>query len=946
MRTVSLLMTSFTFSVVCCGVSFAAPQFTLGSVTLPPGGTGVLPLSVSGGTEAFAGLNARIVLPPDVYCEGLSQGSALSGSFVVDHRKTPGAQETITVLAYSGTDTFSNGEVLIFALRADNNAEPGTYAVVFSDAKAEVTVNSKWALSNATGSNSILGLVVESGTITLHTDPNNGRAYGDFDNDGFVDANDFLLLLDNWQNPYDANDFLALLDHWQQSVKSIPVALKADAQASLTAASTAMTVGDTVTVTLEVNTNGAEVRGGAFTIDYDPAIFEIVDGVAGVSKPETSPFNLSPPATLDAVQGKLGIQLLEPAFATVTYAGPIAEFTVRALAESSGSALTFISPSRFSPETTGMMLNDITLIVSEASTSGGVAWLTTAQPVLPGVDSTTTVAVHVDTVENLVRGGAFTLVYDSQILEIVGGAGGVTKPATSPFNLSPPATLDAAQGKLGIQLLEPAFSTIAYAGPVAEFTVRALSETSGTVIDFVDPSRFSPETAGIRLDSLQLVVTDTDCYVLTVIKGAVVTPQNCTGGYSSGTVVTIHADPPDSGKDFDQWAGDVDTVANVLQETTTITMNANKTVTATYKISTPSQCPADLAGLYLVDGEYDGTSEQFYFSLDDDGTYAYGFVDGHTSGGSGEWTYTSKPECWLSLTGDIALSGPVTASTTGFEWVPEPLGATWLWTPLVDLSVMPDSREVGSEAGTTTFDVTTTASWIAASGASWATVTPASGMGNATLTVAYEANIGLKRSAAVTVTGNGTIPELITVDISQAVGRSCTEAPAAPENLQAVTVTYVSGQINLTWEPSEEATGYQVYRRIVGSADAFEKIGVSIVPSYSDTNAPTGYDDNTPMNCLSSTFDCMGCISSESNPGCYASGHILGDAVEYQVTAVNECGESDPSNIATAAAWKKLKFLMATIGNSDMLLFLGVAVALLVISRKFRATGSMRKSTH
>ncbi len=47
-----------------------------------------------------------------------------------------------------------------------------------------------------------------------------GRPLGDFDNDQCTDLNDFLFLLDNWQQNVggammDVNDFLALLDNWQ-----------------------------------------------------------------------------------------------------------------------------------------------------------------------------------------------------------------------------------------------------------------------------------------------------------------------------------------------------------------------------------------------------------------------------------------------------------------------------------------------------------------------------------------------------------------------------------------------------------------------------------------------------------------------------------------------------------------------------------------------------------
>ena len=54
------------------------------------------------------------------------------------------------------------------------------------------------------------------------------------------------------------------------------------------------------------------------------------------------------------------------------------------------------------------------------------------------------------------------------------------------------------------------------------------------------------------------------------------------GTYVMGSVVTITADPPLGGFDFDEWTGNVATISNVEAATTTVTMYANLTVTATY----------------------------------------------------------------------------------------------------------------------------------------------------------------------------------------------------------------------------------------------------------------------------------------------------------------------------------------------------------------------------
>ena len=81
--------TSFLITLMClvmaCGVSYTAPTLQVGSPALAPGGTGVLPLVVSGGAEPFAGINARLVLPPKIHCEGVQAGPGLPGGFIRDY---------------------------------------------------------------------------------------------------------------------------------------------------------------------------------------------------------------------------------------------------------------------------------------------------------------------------------------------------------------------------------------------------------------------------------------------------------------------------------------------------------------------------------------------------------------------------------------------------------------------------------------------------------------------------------------------------------------------------------------------------------------------------------------------------------------------------------------------------------------------------------------------
>jgi hypothetical protein len=75
----------------------------------------------------------------------------------------------------------------------------------------------------------------------------------------------------------------------------------------------------------------------------------------------------------------------------------------------------------------------------------------------------------------------------------------------------------------------------------------------------------------------------TTTYTLTVNNG--------TGGgsYASGTVISISANAPPSGKVFDVWTG-TSGVANVNSASTTFTMgSANAAITATYKNATANE---------------------------------------------------------------------------------------------------------------------------------------------------------------------------------------------------------------------------------------------------------------------------------------------------------------------------------------------------------------------
>ena len=83
-------------------------------------------------------------------------------------------------------------------------------------------------------------------------------------------------------------------------------------------------------------------------------------------------------------------------------------------------------------------------------------------------------------------------------------------------------------------------------------------------------------------------------YTLTISSaegGSVTTPGEGTFDYDAGEVVELVASP-DDGYEFDEWTGDTGTVDDVDDTTTTITMDADKSIKAVFTAVVPGISPA------------------------------------------------------------------------------------------------------------------------------------------------------------------------------------------------------------------------------------------------------------------------------------------------------------------------------------------------------------------
>jgi parallel beta-helix repeat protein len=84
------------------------------------------------------------------------------------------------------------------------------------------------------------------------------------------------------------------------------------------------------------------------------------------------------------------------------------------------------------------------------------------------------------------------------------------------------------------------------------------------------------------------------------------------------------------------------------------------------------------------------------------------------------------------------------------------------------LSVIPYNQDVGSDAGSTTFNITSNTSWTVSDNADWMSVAPTNGTGNGTLTATFTANsLATSRVVTITILVTGLSSQSVTVTQSE-----------------------------------------------------------------------------------------------------------------------------------------------------------------------------------
>ena len=151
--------------------------------------------------------------------------------------------------------------------------------------------------------------------------------------------------------------------------------------------------------------------------------------------------------------------------------------------------------------------------------------------------------------------------------------------------------------------------------------------------------------------------------------------------------------------------------------------------------------------------------------------------------GNNNGTFTAN---YQSNTTGSSRTGQITVSPASGN----PVNVTVNQAPCGEFTVTPPNRDVTAEAGSTTFDVSSTTSWTVTESVSWITsVSPSSGSGNGTITVNYQQNTGAQRTGQITFTASGGSPVVIVTVTQQAPSGMTLSLPTDATGAPGTTVS-------------------------------------------------------------------------------------------------------------------------------------------------------------
>jgi uncharacterized repeat protein (TIGR02543 family) len=292
----------------------------------------------------------------------------------------------------------------------------------------------------------------------------------------------------------------------------------------------------------------------------------------------------------------------------------------------------------------------------------------------------------------------FVALHDLTISIFSTGGGSVTEPGEGVFTYDEGTLVDL------VAIPDAGYRFVEWTGDV------------GTIADVHDASTTITMNGDYAVTANFVAIYDLT--VSSTEGGSVTEPGEGVFTYDEGTVVDLVA-PPDEGYRFVEWTGDVGTIADVHDATTTITMNGNYAVTANFIKQHDLTTNSTEGGLVIEPGEgvftYDEGTVVDLVAPPDEG---YRFVE--WTGGVGTIADAYDASTTITMKGDYAITAnfvaiyDLTISSTEGGSVTEPGEgvSTYDEGTVVDVVATPD---VGYRFVNWTGDVGTIADVYAAS---------------------------------------------------------------------------------------------------------------------------------------------------------------------------------------------------------------------------------------
>lgn len=240
------------------------------------------------------------------------------------------------------------------------------------------------------------------------------------------------------------------------------------------------------------------------SIEYNPVVFEVYNGAAGVTKWAASPFNISSVSiqSVSSTLSRLIINYTHPSSSAV-YNGRAATFAFTGVGPAlSGSAVNFnTAGSQFTP-TYGSVIR--TGAVYTVTGNPQISIIPNAEQV--ALDYELAIAVRADTNGSAASGATLDIRFDPAYFEVVGGASGVTQAYGSPYAIT---SATYSSGRLLVVLAASGGVRQQYVGDLINFNINALQLTGdgGTPVTLNSGTTFyAPVLENTTLNNANYVI--------------------------------------------------------------------------------------------------------------------------------------------------------------------------------------------------------------------------------------------------------------------------------------------------------------------------------------------------------------------------------------------------------------------------------------------------------